>query len=466
MNAPLMEGLLKYKNKKSVRFHMPGHKGRIAYDLAKFIPFIDVTEVEGTDNLHNARGVIDKAQKKASNIYGTKRTFYSVNGTTAGIYAAITSSVKPGEEILVQRNCHKSIYNALVLGRIKGHFLYPKYDEQNNILTVIDPLEIDDILTKNKNIKAVVIAYPSYLGICSDINTISDIIHKHDKILIVDEAHGSHLKFNKSLPISAESAGADIIVQSTHKTLPAYTQSSMLHLNSERVDEDRLSKMMSMYQSTSPSYILMASLDMAIDYMDNEGRKRLEKLLFFIDKFVNNMKSVEGIDIFTGDENYKFDKTKIVINATKLGLRGSDLENILRKDYNIELEMSDLYYALAMVSVMNTKEDLDKLYLALKDVSKVYSKDSLKEEKNIKYIYPKKQMEIYEAFNEESKFVRLDEAVDELSADYIIPYPPGVPILAPGEVLSSDIMDYIKEVIEADIEILGIKENKISIIEK
>lgn len=466
MNTPLIEGLLKYNNKKSVRFHMPGHKGRTTYDLAKFIPDIDVTEVDGTDNLHNTKGIIDRSQKSASKIYGTKRTFYSVNGTTAGIYAAITASVKPDEEILVQRNCHKSIYNALVIGRIKSHFIYPKYDDENNVLTIIDPKEIDDILVKNKNIKSVVITYPSYLGICSDIEAITNIVHKHERILIVDEAHGSHLKFSDELPISAETAGADIIVQSTHKTLPAYTQSSMLHLNSEEIDEDRLAKMMSMYQSTSPSYILMASLDMAMDYMTNQGEEKLQKILSLIDEFIEKMKYVEGIDIFTGDENYKFDKTKIVINATKLGLRGSDLEKKLRNDYNIELEMSDLYYALAMVSVMNTKEDLDKLYLALKDISKSYSKGDFKKEENIIYIYPKKQMEIYEAFNEDSKFVNLDNSLGEISADYIIPYPPGVPILAPGEILSSDIIDYIKEIIEADIEILGIKENKISIIER
>lgn len=466
MNMPIVEGLLKYNYKRAVRFHMPGHKGKSVYDLAKFIPEIDVTEVEGVDNLHGAKGIIDKSQKKASDIYKTKKTFYSVNGTTAGIYAAITASVKPGEEILIQRNCHKCIYNSLVIGRIKGHYIYPKYDDENNILTIIDPKEIDHILSKNKNIKAVVITYPTYFGICSDIKSISDIVHKHERILIVDEAHGSHLKFNTDLPVSAESAGADIIVQSTHKTLPAYTQSSMVHLNSDRVDEDRLAKMMSMYQSTSPSYILMASLDIAMDYMSEKGIEKLKSINLIIDRFIGNMSKIQGIDILKGNKDYELDKTKIVINAVKLGLTGRDLESILRDDYNIELEMSDLYHALAMVSVMNTKGDLDKLYLALKDIDNSYSPEQFKVKKNIKYLYPKKEIEIYEAFNEDSQFVSLEDALGEVSADYIIPYPPGVPILAPGEVLTNDIIDYINEMIDADIEILGIKEGKISIIKR
>ncbi|NBI06299.1 aminotransferase class I/II-fold pyridoxal phosphate-dependent enzyme [Senegalia massiliensis] len=466
MNTPLIKGLLEYSDKKNVRFHMPGHKGRTIYDLAKLIPDIDVTEVEGTDNLHNPKGVINESQKRASNIYGTRKTFYSVNGTTAGIYAAITSSVKPGEEILIQRNCHKSIYNALVIGRIKGNFIYPKYDSKNNILTIIDPNEINDILSENKNIKAVVITYPSYLGICSDIKTIADVVHKHDKILIVDEAHGSHLEFSNKLPISAESAGADIIVQSTHKTLPSYTQSSMVHVNSDRVDNDRLFKMMSMFQSTSPSYILMSSLDMAMDYMINEGKNRLEKVLNYIDEFTYKVDNLEGISLFVGDTKYIFDKTKIVINATELGLRGSDLENILRKEYNIELEMSDLFYALAMVSVMNTKKDLDKLYLALKDISNTHCKKKLKIKEDIKFLQPTKYIEIYEAFNENSKFENLDDAIGEIASDYIIPYPPGVPVVAPGEILSKDIINHIKKFIDADIEILGLNNNKVSIIDK
>ncbi|WP_130805514.1 aminotransferase class I/II-fold pyridoxal phosphate-dependent enzyme [Senegalia massiliensis] len=466
MYTPLIKGLLEYSDKKSIRFHMPGHKGRTIYDLAKVIPDIDVTEVEGTDNLHNPKGVINESQKRSSNIYGTKKTFYSVNGTTAGIYAAITSSVKPGEEILIQRNCHKSIYNSLVIGRIKGNFIYPKYDSENNILTVIDPNEINDILNENKNIKAVVMTYPSYLGICSDIKTIVDVVHKHDKILIVDEAHGSHLEFSNNLPISAESAGADIIVQSTHKTLPSYTQSSMVHVNSNRVDSDRLSKMMSMFQSTSPSYILMSSLDMAMDYMINEGKNRLEKVLNYIDEFTSKVDNLEGINLFLGDRKYSFDKTKIVINATELGLRGSDLENILRKNYNIELEMSDLFYALAMVSVMNTEEDLDKLYLALKDISNTHCKKKLKIKEDIKFLHPIKYVEIYEAFNENSKFENLDDAIGEIASDYIIPYPPGVPFVAPGEILSKDIINHIKKFIDADIEILGLNNNKINIIDK
>lgn len=465
MDTPIIKGLIKYNNENNVRFHMPGHKGRTIYELGELIPQIDVTEVDGTDNLQNPQDIIKVSQDRAAELYGVKETLFSVNGTTAGIYVAITAVTKPGDEILIQRNCHKSVYNGMVLGRLKGHYIYPKYDEENDILTYIDPNDIEDILSRNQRIKAVVITYPSYFGICSDIETIAEIVHKHNRLLIVDEAHGSHLIFNDKLPISAEEAGADIVIQSTHKTLPAYTQSSMVHINTDRVNVDRVKKHMTIYQSTSPSYILMASLDMAMGYMKSHGKDRLNEVLKYIDDFNNKVAKLKGIKIFTGDKNYSFDKTKILLRATDLGFTGNDLENILRKEYNIQLEMADLYYGLAMISVLNEKEDFDKLYLALKDISEKNTK-FIKEKpiKNIKYIYPEEEMPIFEAFYKDSREIELNKSKGQISADYIIPYPPGVPILAPGEKITEDTIEYINKISSTNIEVLGLKDGKISII--
>lgn len=462
MKDPIVEGILKYNDEKNVRFHMPGHKGRKIYDLGNLIPEIDVTEIYGTDNLHNPKDIIKESQDRASKIYGAKSTFYSVNGTTGGIYAAITAATKPGDNILIQRNCHTSVYNAMILGRIKGHYIYPEYDEENNILTFIDPNKIEEMLSNNQNIKAVVITYPSYYGICSDIEAIADIVHKYNRILIVDEAHGSHLIFNEDLPVSAEEAGGDIVIQSTHKTLPAYTQSSMVHITSDKVNIDRIKKTMSMYQTTSPSYILMSSLDMALGYMENDGKNRLKEVLKYIDEFNEKVLKLEGITIFTGDSHYKFDKTKILIRATEIGLTGNDLEDILRKEHNIQLEMADLYYGLAMVSVLSERKDLDRLYFALKDISQKYKNNKREKEiKNIKYIYPHQEIPIYEAFNMDSKIIELDKAEGKVSGDYIIPYPPGVPILAPGERITKEIIQYIND---TKVEVLGLNNGKISIV--
>ncbi|MBS4535906.1 aminotransferase class I/II-fold pyridoxal phosphate-dependent enzyme [Clostridium sp. D2Q-14] len=465
MKTPIIKGLLKYNDEKNIRFHMPGHKGRRIYGLGCSISEIDVTEVDGTDNLHNPKDIIKESQDKASRIYGVKKTFYSINGTTGGIYAAITAATKPGDEILIQRNCHKSVYNAMVLGRLKANYIYPEYDEENNILTTIGADKIDEILVNNEKIKAVVITYPSYFGICSDIKAIAGIVHKHNRILIVDEAHGSHLIFNDELPISAEEAKGDIIIQSTHKTLPAYTQSSMLHITSNRVGMDRMKRTMSMYQTTSPSYILMYSLDMALGYMESEGKYRFKEVLKYIDEFNKKISKLEGISIFTGGDNYQFDKTKILIRATTIGLTGNELEDILRKDYNIQLEMADLYYGLAMASVLSERGDFDKLYIALKDISEKYKNNKEKKEiKSIKYIYPEQKIPIYEAFNKDNKIVSLDKAEGKVLGDYIIPYPPGIPILVPGERITKEIIEYIKEINNAKIEILGLKNGKISII--
>lgn len=465
MDTPIMKGLKKYNDEENVRFHMPGHKGKDIFGLSDMIPEIDVTEVYGTDNLHNPKGIIKEAQEKASQIYGTKNTFFSVNGTTAGIYAAITAVTKPGDEILVQRNCHKSVYNAMVLGRLKCNYIYPRYDEKNNILNVIESQNIEDILKENKEIKAVVITYPSYFGICSDIENIAEVVHKHDRILIVDEAHGSHLIFNESLPISSVESGADIVIQSTHKTLPSYTQSSMVHIISDRIDRERMKKMMTVYQSTSPSYILMSSLDMAMGYMENKGKYRLNKVLDYIDEFNHKVSKLDGIKIFTGEREYNFDKTKILIRATDIGLTGDKLENILREEYNIQLEMADLFYGLAMSSVLNEKEDFERLYKALKDISEKYKDNFIdKPIVNIKYIYPKSAMPIYEAFNLDSRQIYLSESKGEISADYIIPYPPGVPLLAPGEKITKGIIEYINEIQKSNIEILGLNKGKISVI--
>lgn len=231
MRVPIIEGLDHYINKNKTRFHMPGHKGKKALiNWANLIPQIDVTEIEGTDNLHSPSSIILESLKLASKTFKTKRTYYSVNGTTAGIYAAIMSSTKPGDKILIQRNCHKSVYNAIILGKLNPIYIYPNYNNEYNIVTDINPDDIEKALLEHSDIKAVVITNPSYYGVCSDVESIAKTVHKYNKILIVDEAHGSHLIFSDKLPKSAIECGADIVLQSTHKTLPAFTQLSLIHI--------------------------------------------------------------------------------------------------------------------------------------------------------------------------------------------------------------------------------------------
>lgn len=460
MNTPIINGLKKYVEENNIRFHMPGHKGKdIMKYIANMISQIDVTEVQGTDNLHNPSSIIQESLDLAAKTFGAKKTFYSVNGTTGGIYAAIMSSVSPNGKILIQRNCHRSVYNALIFGRMKHKYIYPEYSLKDQITTAVKPEDIEKRLKEDDEIEAVVITYPSYYGICCDIEEISQIVHKYNKILIVDEAHGSHFKFNHRLPKTSLEAGADIVVQSTHKTLPAFTQSSMIHVGSERVDIEKLRTMISFYQTTSPSYLLMASMDYARAYMEDEGKKRLNTLIDNIEKWSLYMKDIPGVRVFDKDAIseegfYDFDITKILISIR--GITGSKLEALLREEHNIQLEMSDRYYAVALSSLMDDEEDLQKLAYAVEEISKKYcNDDELLNNINIRYIYPEIKMSLYHAFYSNKMDMNLSDSVGKISADFIIPYPPGIPIVCPGELLTDEVVKYISSLKKNDIQILG-----------
>jgi lysine decarboxylase len=471
---PIIEGLKKYADEGNIRLHMPGHKGNsILLDLAKLIPEIDVTEIEGTDNLHNPSSIILESEKLSAKTFKGKATFYSVNGTTAGIYSAIMASTKPGDKILIQRNSHKSVYNAAILGRLKPVYIYPNYRDEDKVPTGINPEDIDKFLANDNDIKAVVITYPSYYGICSNIKGISDVVHKYNKILIVDEAHGSHLVFSDKLPISALEAGADIVIQSTHKTLPAFTQSSMIHVGTNRVDIEKLKTMLSVHQTTSPSYILMASLDFARAYMEREGKYKLNSLIDRIKKWTSYLKEIKGVKVFNKDnikDNnfYDFDITKIMISLTDINITGKKLERILREDYGIQIEMSDNYYGLALTTVLDDEKNIERLVKAVEDITKkqAYRGNEINELSMIN-IKPDIKLSLYEAFNRQSLIEELENCEGKISAGFIIPYPPGIPILCPGEVITAEIIEYIEFLRDNNIEILGLydyNKSKIKII--
>lgn len=467
--TPLIDGLKKYIEEENTRFHMPGHKGKDELEIFKtLIPYIDVTEVMGTDNLHNAKEIINTSQKNAARVFKANETFYSVNGTTAGIYAAITSQTIPGDKILISRDSHKSVYQSLVLGNLDCDYIYPKYDKYDHILTGVDPIDIEKNLQRDKTIKLVVINYPSYYGICCDIEKIAEIVHKYNKILIVDEAHGSHLSFHPNLPKSALELGADIVIQSTHKTLPAFTQSSMVHIGTDRVDKEKLKLHMSIYQTTSPSYILLASLDYATDYMDRKGYENLEIILKKIDEISEYLEVIDGVKIYktTTDFPYDFDPTKFLFSIE--GITGTKLEKILREDYKIQVEMSDHYYCLALISPLDDLYDLEKLKIAIEDISKnIQYKSKQKDFVDIRKIEAQKKITPYKAFYSSRSSVQLKESIEHISADFIVPYPPGIPILVPGEIITDDIANYIECLIDENVEILGLTEDEnIKIISK
>lgn len=457
MDTPIFNRLKKYVEENNISFHTPGHKGRnTLINWSQYIPWIDLTEVEGLDNLQDPNGIILESQKLASNTFKSKQTFYSVNGTTGSIYIALGAITSPGDKVLIQRNSHKAIYNGIILNRLVPRYIYPNYNKKNKIVTGINPHDVETILKRDKDIKAVVITYPSYYGVCSPIESIAEIVHKYNRILLVDEAHGSHLMFSEKLPKSSIEAGADIVVQSTHKTLPSFTQTSMIHVVSDRVDIEKLKDMLNLYQTTSPSYMFMASLDIARAYMEGEGTSKLRKHIESLEKVIMDLKGIDRVSIFTGDKEdftiEDFDMTKVLVNIK--GMRGTTLEKILRNKYHIQLEMSDYYYGLLLTTLMNTKKDLDLFKEAIEDMIKSEPYEDIRQI-DFGMIEPTIEIPIGEAFYREKEVSEFKEAIGKISADYIIPYPPGIPIVVPGEVITYEIYQEILNLSENGVEIIG-----------
>jgi lysine decarboxylase len=472
MTAPLYEALMSYVKNQIIPFHMPGHKqgstfpGEYLVNLAK----IDLTEVPGLDNLHNPEGPILEAQKLAAKAFGARESFFLVNGTTSGIYAAMYAALNPDDKVLIMRNSHKSVYNGLVLTGAVPVYINPEIDYEDGIPMGVDINKLEEYLKKDESIKAVVMTYPNYYGFCSDIIGISDIVHKYNKILIVDEAHGAHFPFSNNLPLSSIQAGADIVVQSVHKTLSSFTQSSILHLNSDRIDIDRLKYSLSLFQSTSPSYLLMSSLDLARDYMEKEGKKRLEKAIILADYAryeINTLGEIRclGEEIVGSFGIVDFDRTKLTVSVKNLCITGPEAERFLRENFNIQVEMADTFNMLAMVTLADDKEKVDLLIKGIRGLENVKKDKKTAEEVAAYPDTPEIVLNPSEAVRQKTKLISLEEAEGRISADFIIPYPPGVPLICPGERIKKDMVKYINVLYNKGIKVLGLKNNNLLVCE-
>ncbi|MDO5708254.1 MAG: aminotransferase class I/II-fold pyridoxal phosphate-dependent enzyme [Andreesenia angusta] len=482
-NRKIMEFLRDYDNKKSIRFHMPGHKGKNMSSLKEIFPSLDITEINGSDNLHFPNGIIRNSERRAAKAYGAKETLFMVNGSTSSIYTAINGVVAPGEKILIQRDSHKAAYNALLLGGIEAEYIYPEYDEelQMNLGLLYEKLEnkLKRYLLDNK-IKAIFLTHPNYYGVSSDLEKIIELAHIYDKIVIVDEAHGSHLLLDDRLPKSAIEYGADIVIHSIHKTMVGLTQTSLLHICSNRVDIEKIRSMARIYQSSSPSYLLMASLDLNTEYILKDAKKdmknhidRLQKLIYSDDS-----NSVFNKELFIINEDiikkkgFNFDLTKIIFSMKNYS--GKFIEQKLREEYNIEIEMSDHRYGVAISTLVDEEKDLKRLIESLKSIStKIYSeddilyrKDNIEYAKNIlnDYEKPLKKMSIREAFYSEKEEIDYLNAIGRIAGDIIAPYPPGIPILTYGEEISEKIVKKLEYIDSRGINIEGMNDKKIKLI--
>jgi arginine/lysine/ornithine decarboxylase len=476
-NQKLYEQLIEYSKRGRYPFHMPGHKrqselwqGVNAFDM-------DITEIEGFDNLHHAHGIIKEAMDNASEYFKTERTWFLVNGSSCGILAAISAVTNNGDDIIIGRNCHKSVYNAVWIRNLNVEYIYPDYIKEYGINGGYNPEKLEEVLKKaqsvNKQIKAVVITSPTYDGIVSDVEKIAEVVHRHGAVLIVDEAHGAHFGISGKFPMPAYQCGADLVIESTHKTLPALTQTALLHMGSNRVDAEKIEEYLSVYQTSSPSYLLMASIDRCVEVLQHEGEETAENLLITLRRFRERVNKLTYIHVpgeqLVGRYNiFDVDLTKLVISIEEDALTGKELSDILRRQYSFEMEMESVKYVLAITTICDNLDEIDRLAESLEEIDKNLSKKD-NENKCIEFNLTANQVVCFvnEAKKRAMETVDLNSSKGRISAEYLYVYPPEIPLLVPGEIISDKLLEQIESFKKMKLNINGpvdIGENKIKVI--
>lgn len=471
--TPLFDALMEYVNRETIPFHVPGHKKGIGMDeeFKAFIgenPFkIDVTVFKLVDSLHHPTGAIKNAQELAADAYGAEASFFSIHGTSGAIQAMIMSVVNDGDKIIIPRNVHKSITSGIILSGAIPVYMQPELDKKIGIAHGVMPETVKETLKNDPDAKAVLIINPTYYGVATNIKEIAEIVHSYNIPLIVDEAHGPHLGFNSKLPMSAIEAGADICCQSTHKIIGAMTQCSLLHVCTDRIDINKVQQILNLLQTTSPSYVLMASLDCARRQIALHGEELLDKAINLADYARTEINKIPGFycfgkEILGNPGCYAMDPTKITITCRELGITGYDLDMLLADKYHIQMELADLYNVLAVGSFGDTKEHMDALLAALKEISNDYYGKGTKKADFIDFPGIPEQVQIpREAFTSIKTSVPLNKSVGCISGEFLLAYPPGIPVLCPGERITKEIIDYIQQLKDTGLYVQGTEDPKV-----
>lgn len=447
---------------------MPGHKGSGIYKMYGYEGFLenlmdaDITEIHGADNLFQPEGIIKDVQEAYEALYEVKKSFLLVNGTTAGILASVMASVAPGKKLLMSRGCHKSVYNGVKLGNITPVYLQPSSYKEYGIIGVIEPDDVEKALSKDKDIEAVILPSPNYYGICSDIEKIAEIVHRYGKVLIVDQAHGAHLKFfhkyglGEGMPKAAEMCGADIVINSIHKTLASFTQSAILNVVSDRIDIQKLFEKLQMVQSTSPSYILMASLAVNAEILQHHGQELFGRWKNNLEWFYEEAKTVPGLKLVKGKE---LDPTKINMDMSETGLSGKDLEEFLMEK-KIVLELVTGHIAMAMTGIGNIKRDMVYLKENLESASQCCNSKTADKEKVMRreFTIPKPGKNV--SHSREKEYIHICESKGRISAGNITPYPPGIPFVCDGEKITEEMIESVMQLLEEKHNVCGVDEDK------
>ena len=468
MSADLYEKLIAHSKSNAYPFHMPGHK--MGRGMEREMPWgMDITEIEGFDNLHHPEGILKKAQETAASVYDTKECYYSVNGSTAALLAAVSATVPRNGQILVARNCHKAVYHALYLRNLIPTYVYPQMDPKWWINGGISSDKVERALAENPEIKAVLLTSPTYDGVVSDIEKIAEIVHRYEIPLIVDEAHGAHFHFSNYFPTSAAELGADLVIQSFHKTLPSMTQTAVLHNCSDRVDSRLIRRFMGIYQSSSPSYILMASMDACMEKMSSDGNEMFREFTKILEKARRRLSECKYIRLVSPEIGtagvFDYDRSKLLFSTRYASMTGSELAQILLEKYHIQVEMETEHYVLALAAVGDSGEGFERLCQAIEEINqeeaqKKKEKRETEEPKAGRTAYTSLSqfMSITEAMESESEIRKLEESVGRISAEFGYLYPPGIPLIVPGEQITGQFIRNMRIYMEEGLYLQGLED--------
>ncbi|MDQ1913082.1 aminotransferase class I/II-fold pyridoxal phosphate-dependent enzyme [Paenibacillus sp. GD4] len=474
--TPLFTALKAHAERNPVQFHIPGHKKGVGMDpeYRAFIGdnalSIDLINIAPLDDLHQPTGVIEEAQRLAADAFGADHTFFSVQGTSGAIMTMILTVCSEGDKIIVPRNVHKSVMAAIIFAGAKPVFLSPVRDENLGIDHGVTTRSVKRALERHPDAKAVLVINPTYYGVCANLKEIVDIVHGYNIPVLVDEAHGVLIHFSDQLPMSAMQAGADMAATSVHKLGGSMTQSSVLNIQGNLVSYRRAKTIISMLTTTSTSYILLASLDTARRHLALNGREMAARSVELAEYARHEINQIPGLscfgrEILGSEATYDLDPMKVNIHVRHLGITGYDAENWLREKYNIEVELSDMYNILCLVTPGDTKENIDTLLSALRVLSEENYNVRQANELVIKIPkIPQLTLSPRDAFYGDTELIPFKDSADRIIAEFIYVYPPGIPILLPGEVISQDLIDYITEHIEVGLPVKGPEDRSIEFV--
>ncbi|MBE6861728.1 MAG: aminotransferase class I/II-fold pyridoxal phosphate-dependent enzyme [Ruminococcus sp.] len=451
-DAPIYEALRKFKRMRVVPFDVPGHKrGRGNMELTEFLGedclSVDVNSMKPLDNLCHPVSVIKDAEMLAAQAFGAANAFFMVGGTTSAVQSMIMYACKGGDKIIMPRNVHRSAINALILCDAIPVYVNPEVNHQLGIALGMSVSQVEKAIEENPDAKAILVNNPTYYGICSDLKRITELAHAHGMLVLVDEAHGTHFYFGENFPITAMAAGADIASVSMHKSGGSLTQSSFL-LMGERINSDYMRQVINLTQTTSASYLLLSSLDISRKRLALGGREIFEKTVEMAEYARSEINAIGGYyayskELVNGDSIYDFDVSKLSVYTLPIGLAGIEVYDLLRDEYDIQIEFGDIGNILAYISVGDRKRDIERLISALAEIKRRFGKTEtgmLTQE----YINPIVAESPRKAFYADKMSLSLEDAVGHVCSEFVMCYPPGIPILAPGELITAEIIEYIR----------------------